>query len=88
MSTEPHIPSQGLSFRDKLDQLSREREVLIAQRDLARAGVRAGMHLIHAVTGARGQLEIRRSGRDAGIDVRLEDGSRAAYCGDWRIAGV
>lgn len=86
MSTKQQTHSPALSLRDKLEQLGREREVLIAQRDLARAGVRSGMALTHARQGWRGRLVIQRSGPKVGIHVLAEDGSVHPYDSDWQPA--
>lgn len=68
---------------EKLETLAREREVLMALRDLARRGLREGDLLRHSVEGCEGRLTVQRTGPQAGILVQTGDGQRRPYSSEW-----
>lgn len=74
---------RGLSLQEKLETLAREREVLMALRDLARRGLREGDLLKHSIDGCEGRLTVQRTGPAAGILVQTGDGTRLPYSSDW-----
>lgn len=78
-------PPSPLSLQDKLDQISRDRKVLDALRDLMKHGLHEGDLIEHRTEALRGRLEMQRSGADPGPVVLLEDGSRIpCHVDDWR----
>lgn len=74
---------RGLSLREKLDVLDREREVLIALRELTRSGLREGDTLTHRTEGKSGRLLVQRTGPAAGILVQTANGERYPFSTDW-----
>lgn len=83
MSPVPDSAVRSLSLREKLETLSRERDVLIALLDLTRSGLREGDTLIHRTNGTRGRLLVQRTGPAAGIMVQTADGKHCPFSNDW-----
>lgn len=83
MSPESKPSVHALSMREKLDALAREREVLIALRDLARSGLHEGDTLTHRTEGKQGRLLVQRTGPSAGIMIQTTDGERCPYSSEW-----
>jgi hypothetical protein len=72
-----------LSLQDKLDRISRDRDVLAQLRDLARQGLHDGDVVRHRASGARGRVMVLRAEPVPCSVVQLDDGRQVPFDAGW-----